>query len=246
MAKRFTDTGKWDRAWFRRLTPELKCIWIFLCDRCDHAGAWEIDYEAMQFFVGGQTLPDFKEAFGDKITWLDTKRLLINTFVEFQYGDLNPENRVHKSVLNRLEKLAPNKDLISTLKGAKDKDKEKDKDKDKDSYEGGVGETKFRPDLASIYARYPRKEGKSRGLAILKGSVKTSSDQIECNTSLDNFLDHLKRKGTEADFIPHFKTWAAHWRDWLDPNHGQIDRPKSAADLDFEARERAVFEGAQA
>jgi hypothetical protein len=41
--------------------------------------------------------------------------------------------------------------------------------------------------------------------------------------SLDHFLDHLRRSGTEAQFIPHFKTWAAHWRDWLDPNHGKSE-----------------------
>lgn len=223
MAKRFTDTGKWDKAWFRKLTPELKCIWIFLCDRCDHAGVWEIDYEAMAFFIGQQTLPaNLIQAFGDKITQLGPKRLLINTFAEFQYGDLNPDNRVHKSVLNRLEKLTTNKDLISPLKGAKDKDKDKDKEKDKDSLKGGVGE-KFKPDLESLYRRFPRKQGKSYGLKHLKTMIKGPAVFVEVSTSLDNYLAHLKREKTEPEFIMHFSTWVNEWRDWLDPAAGTVE-----------------------
>ena len=132
MAKRFTDTSKWDKAWFRKLRPEMKCTWIFLCDRCDHAGVWEIDEGALDFFIGWPvSLREIEAVFGDKIEVVGTK-ILLKSFADFQYGELNPDNRVHKSVLNRLEKLAPNKVLISPLKGAKDKDKEKDKDKDKD------------------------------------------------------------------------------------------------------------------
>lgn len=220
MAKRFTDTGKWDKAWFRRLDPTLKCAWIYLCDRCDHAGVWEIDEDALEFFVG-RTIPldRLVAAFGEKVRRVGDK-LVLGGFADFQYGDLNPENRVHKSVLNRLEKLSQNKDLLSPLEGAKDKDTDKDKDK---FLRGGVGEIKFKPDLDSIYARYPRKEGKSRGIAILKASVKGPADFVECNTALDNFLAHHKRKGTEAEFLPHFKTWAGSWRDWLDPDTGQAE-----------------------
>ena len=52
MAKRFIDTKIWDKAWFRKLTPKNKLIWIYLLTRCDHAGIWDADWEAAEFFIG--------------------------------------------------------------------------------------------------------------------------------------------------------------------------------------------------
>ncbi len=129
MAKRLTDTNKWDKAWFRKMNPVDKCIWMFLCDRCDHAGLWDIDEDAFRYYVGIElsidqvlfTFRDHVEKVGDKLQIMD--------FIPFQYGHLNPENRVHKSVLDKLEKLKI-KTLISPFQGAKDKDKDKAKDKD--------------------------------------------------------------------------------------------------------------------
>lgn len=127
MAKRFTDTGKWDKAWFRTLTPQMKCVWMYFCDRCDHAGIWDIDWDALEFFVGGKIdVGEILETFRDHLTDDNDKRLIIRGFIEFQYGTLNPENRVHKSVLDRLEKIAPSKGLKRAFKGPKDKDKDKD------------------------------------------------------------------------------------------------------------------------
>jgi hypothetical protein len=133
-AKRMTSTGKWDQAWFRKLSPQLKCAWMFLCDRCDHAGIWDIDLDAMAFFIGVDlSLDEIEKAFGERIKALSETKLLVCDFVDFQYGELNPDNRVHKSVLNRLEKEGAIKGLKRPLEGAKDKDKNKDKDKDKDN-----------------------------------------------------------------------------------------------------------------
>lgn len=150
MAKRFTDTGKWDKAWFRKLSPKMKCVWMFLCDRCDHAGVWEFDEDAFIYFVGEKiTSTEILNTFGDKVEFCSKDKLVIKSFIEFQYGNLNPANRVHQSVLNRLEKLAPCKPLISPLNGAKDKEEDKDMDKDMDKVKGGVGENL--PRLAEIW-----------------------------------------------------------------------------------------------
>ena len=132
MAKRFTDTNKWDQSWFRKLTPTFKCVWAYLCDKCDHAGVWEIDLETMSHFINDAVSVDqLKTSFADKIRFISDDKILIQAFIDFQYGTLNPENRVHKSVILRLEKFE-NKDLISTFQGAKDKEQYKDKEKDKE------------------------------------------------------------------------------------------------------------------
>lgn len=131
MAKRFTDTTIWERAWFRELTPRMKCAWRFLLDRCDHAGIWQIDIALMSFHIGEPvSLQDLVSSFGDRVQLLDDK-VFVPGFVEFQYGELNPANRAHASAIAILKKQGVYKPLASPLLGPKDKDKDKEQDKDK-------------------------------------------------------------------------------------------------------------------
>jgi len=132
LSKRFTETTKWDQDFFSNLSLKMKLVWIYICDKCDHAGIWDINLKLLSFQVSEQvTLHEIQSSFLDKVEVFGNK-LLIKTFVEFQYGALNPSNKVHKSVLDRIEKLAPTKPLGSSIQGAKDKEKEKDKEKDKE------------------------------------------------------------------------------------------------------------------
>ena len=228
MAKRFTDTGKWDRAWFRKLEPNMKCAWIFLCDRCDHAGVWEIDEDAMQFFVGDEiTVDAVIEVLGDKVERVGEDKLLLTAFNEFQYGELNPENRVHKSVIERLSKLGPYKGLSRALKGPKDKDKDKDKEKVlRGSAEG---------ECAEVYSRYPRKEGKSDGLKRLGKDRKAGSTIEQMLEAVNRFVAHHKSLGTEKQYLPHFSTWTSSWRDWLDPETGKSESFAQTGGIDWDA-----------
>ena len=128
MAKRFIDTKMWDKAWFRKLTPKNKLIWIYLLTRCDHAGIWDADWEAAEFFIGDKVnyrrLP---KIITDKMQEIDGgSQYYIPSFIEFQYGELRENSKPHLSVLKRLK----DKGLL-TLK-YKEKDKVKDKTKVKD------------------------------------------------------------------------------------------------------------------
>lgn len=135
MAKRFTDTDKWRKPWFRSLNGRAKMVWIYLTDNCDHAGFWPAAFDLLSQDLGFDvSMSDFEKWFGDRVQKYGDKYLVVD-FIEFQYGVLNPQNRVHKSVLSRFEREGV-KPLASPLQGAKDKDKDKDKDK-----EGGAGET---------------------------------------------------------------------------------------------------------
>ncbi len=214
MAKRFTDTGKWDKAWFRKLPPEMKCVWLFLCDRCDHAGLWEIDDEALEFYVGADTsLDEILKVFGDKVCRVGTNKLAVTGFVDFQYGELNPESRVHKSVLLKLEKEGLSKGFPKSSKTLKDKDKDKDKEKE--------GECEGK--LDDLYACYPLKKGKTPGLKKLRADLKAGATIEDMFLALERFIKHHRDLKTEKEFIPQFKTWATSWRDCLDPNYGQSE-----------------------
>jgi hypothetical protein len=132
VAKRFTETDKWDKGWFCALPPKMKCAWFYLCDKCDYAGVWDINLGLMSYQIGDNiTLDDIKSHFSDKII-MHSDKIIVTDFIKFQYSNLNQANRVHSSIIKRLQKLGVSLHLASPLLGAKDKDKDKEEDKDKD------------------------------------------------------------------------------------------------------------------
>lgn len=104
MAKRLSSTEKWDKSWFRKLSPKYKCFWEFLRDKCDLVGLWDIDFEAATFHVGEEISNDVFEAFKGKIIKHNDKILILG-FCHFQYGEnLNLKSPIHKKVYESLKK----------------------------------------------------------------------------------------------------------------------------------------------
>lgn len=139
MANRFTDSRKWDDPWFRELPCKYKAFWFFLLDKCDHAGVWKVDFKGASFHIGEEITPEeaLKIMNGRIIDKGD--KWFIPKFIDFQYRNLSEDNRVHRSIIEKLKKEGVYKGLKHPLQGAKDKDKEQDKDKVKDNV-GGVGD----------------------------------------------------------------------------------------------------------
>lgn len=142
MAKRFTDSEKWEDPWFRNLLKEYQLFWIYLLDRCDAAGVWKVDFEAAVFYLKQNC--DEKElmtVFKDRIVVFDNgERWFVPKFIKFQYGNLEESCRPHKSVLNLLSfyKIEGYLKGIHTLK---DKDKTKtiqDKTKTSGHFDGCI------------------------------------------------------------------------------------------------------------
>lgn len=136
MSKRFTDSEKWKKTWFRKLPPKFKCLWVYMCDNCDIAGFWEPDFELASYFIGEhidreETIVMFEEQFD-----VVGKKWLIKDYVNFQYGELKDNNNLHRSVLTKLQNSGAHEPLSSPCSGAKVKDKVKDKER-------GVGKTNW-------------------------------------------------------------------------------------------------------
>tara|TARA_R110000765_G_scaffold312052_1_gene405181 strand:+ start:120 stop:842 length:723 start_codon:yes stop_codon:yes gene_type:complete len=151
MAKRYVDTDMWKKKWFRTLSAKMKNVWIYLITMCDHAGLYEVDVDLMGLFIGEEITEDeIMERLGNQIQVINEDKWFLPKFVKFQYNvtdptELNPNNRVHKSVIDILSSYnlvqGSSKTLTSPLekdirvtRGAKDKDKDKDIDKDKDKF----------------------------------------------------------------------------------------------------------------
>jgi hypothetical protein len=116
MAKRMTDTDKWKKRFVRELSPQHKLLWFYILDDCNHAGIWEVDIEVASIRVGYELIHDMlPQAFLDKIVIFDNgDKWFIPEFIDFQYGELNPNSNVHKSVIALLQKY----NLEGYLKGS--------------------------------------------------------------------------------------------------------------------------------
>ena len=131
MAKRMTDTDKWKKRFLRELKPQHKLLWFYILDDCNHAGIWDVDIEVASIRVGEELIYDMlPQSFLDKIVIFDNgDKWFIPEFIDFQYGELNPNSNVHKSVIALLQKY----NLEGYLKGSQTlPEGVQDKDKDKD------------------------------------------------------------------------------------------------------------------
>lgn len=75
-------------------------------------------------------------------------------------------------------------------------------------------------DFESIYSKYPRKEGKNKGMRICKAQIKTEEEFGLLGEAVSRYTDHCKKTITDPKFIKLFSTFMASWRDWLDPETG--------------------------
>lgn len=139
MAKRFADTDKYKKRFIRTLPAAYKILWDYICLDCNHAGIWHVDFDIAQIYVGKDVsinkedaLKYFNESEERIVILNGGSKWLIVPFLEFQYGELNPCNKVHNSILMILEKEGI-KGLVRPLQGSKDMDMDMDKDKDKDN-----------------------------------------------------------------------------------------------------------------
>lgn len=141
MAKRFTDTDKWKKALLKSMPAAYKLLWLYICDECDHAGVWQVELDIAILRIGENV--DKEEAikiFGKKIVVIDEgNKWYIPSFIDFQYGELNPKINAHASVIRILKKFGlyevkkeKIEETMNPSRRDQDKDMDKDKDKDKD------------------------------------------------------------------------------------------------------------------
>lgn len=138
MAKRFSDTDKFKKPFFRGLSGAYKLLWDYLYHNCDNAGIWIKDFEVAQIYIGSDMAINEETAlknFAGRIVVFDGgNKWFVPSFIEFQYDckieGLNEKNNAHLSVIKKLKK----EGLISPSQEAQGKDKEEDKDLVKDEY----------------------------------------------------------------------------------------------------------------
>lgn len=130
MAKRLTDTEKWNDDWYISLCNDYRIIWQWLLDNCNHAGICKRSMKLLNMMCN----TDITES--ELIKKMDGRVLSVKNdwfipkFLLFQYDTLTNNRPVVVSVVKELEK----NDLIKLIPESLYNDlliiKEKRKDKD--------------------------------------------------------------------------------------------------------------------
>jgi hypothetical protein len=135
MFKRFHDVEKWDRPWYRKLSPAEKCAWDFITCKCDNVGVWIPDFESAEFYIGEAVdWESFTNHVNGNIHVMDNGKWWLADFCRFQYPELeeSTNSRPLLSYIALLKKHTLWKGYIYGIHTVQDKDKDKDKEKDKD------------------------------------------------------------------------------------------------------------------
>jgi hypothetical protein len=169
MAKRFTDTDKWEDSFFFDLPAKFKLVWFYLLDKCDNAGIIEFNERIFSFYIGEKiTSEEIINVFGDRIYVTEKGNWYIKNFVSFQYKSLSEDSKPQKSALEKLKKegvpiefynssITLNKPLDKGYLTLQDKDMDKELDKDKE-LEGGLCYDDKHKDFDKLCLMFP--EGK--------------------------------------------------------------------------------------
>jgi hypothetical protein len=171
MAKRFTDSEKWEDGWFIDLSIQQKLIWIYLLDHCDNAGLWKINIKNLNYFCSTNiSVEDVFNLFKGRLTKINNDIAIINKFCYFQYGPdfLNSKNKAVISAVNKLIILGIVKELkgINTLTIPYEypidtpKEKEEDKEEDKEEVKDEV-KVKLKDEVKDKF-EYKTKEQKEK------------------------------------------------------------------------------------
>jgi hypothetical protein len=133
MAKRLTDTEKWNDDWYISLDNDYRIIWQWLLDNCNHAGICKRSIKLLNLMcntcISEEKLIEVME--GRVIIVINN--WFIPKFLKFQYTTLQSNKPVIISVVKELEK----NNLLTMIPESFGNDyliiKDKSKDKDKDN-----------------------------------------------------------------------------------------------------------------
>jgi len=207
MAKRFTDSNKWDDPWFESLSNDHKACWSYILDKCNHAGIYKHCDSNFTHFLKGVKFEMFLEVSEDRLKRISKDKYFIPKFIDYQYGELSANNRAHNSVIQILEKEGAYKPHGRGM----DADKDKDKDKDKIKYNKGQREKWF----LEYWVQYPasRRQGKDVALKRFLKSVTSQEKFEQFKVAFNKYINSEKIK---EGYILRGSRWFEEWADWLD------------------------------
>lgn len=125
MAYRYTNTDKWDDAWFVNLKPSEKLLFNYLCDNCDIAGFMEINIKRWAVEIGYEKkiIEGALKGLQRGLIYSETGECIyLRNFLRHQKNwPLNEKNMAHLGILKRFDlyshKFKINGSIIEFIEG---------------------------------------------------------------------------------------------------------------------------------
>ncbi len=215
MAKRFTDTGKWQKTWFSDLSKDEKLLWIYILDHCDYAGIYEPNWKLTNFMLE-TNFDAFPQSILKQIEQTNhERRWFVADFVAFQYGTLKLNSSMHKKVFLRLKEydISVATDEGGNRVSAPSKKKKKNNIKNKEK-------TNELKSLSSIDKEF-------------LNELQLKNLSIDVKDQFDRFKDFLSANGKS------YKDYRAAFRNWIkSPYVEKTDRIRNRIHEEKKAQER--------
>lgn len=101
---RFTEPNKWNDEWFSNLKPIEKLIFLYLVDKCDNAGFFEINKRVDSFLIGlteDEFMTNLRALKKTYVASIDGRKIWIKNYLKYQKNlPLNPDNNAHKQIIS--------------------------------------------------------------------------------------------------------------------------------------------------
>lgn len=247
MGKRYTDTDKYKKPFFRALPPKYKLLWDYLYHVCDHAGVWIVDFPIASAYIGAEVnekeaLKLFNEDEKRVHVFAKGKKWLLLQFNEFQYGVLNPNNRVHCSVVKILLKHNVLKEVTDTKYTLKDLDKKelpKPKNQEQDIEDAVIVTETPKEEkqvvidensdrfykIEDMKAHYKNQKKLIASICAINGLT-----EKQLFNRLDKFEQHLKSQSRFQDTWKEYTRWFKNWNS-KQPKEQVKSQPASNSEL---------------
>ena len=188
MGKRYSDSEQFTDPWFRKLSPECKLFWVYLCSACDNSGVWERDDEYALWLTSlNGSVDQYLKELGDRAISLSENKVLLPKFIFFQQGGMLTESKPpHRGILKLLDKhgLEMNADCMTIAIGGQSKGK----GKAKVSQSKGKGKAKVNQTVTkSLVTSNSNSNGNSNG-KDKEGSVRETIPSLPPQLSDTEFL----------------------------------------------------------
>ena len=103
MAVKFTNDKKWDDVWFSQLTMEEKVMFMYLCDKCDIAGFFEVNKVLATLQTGIKDVDETIKVLSKSVIYRDGY-VWIKKYIKHQKNlPINTRNGAHKAIIKCIE-----------------------------------------------------------------------------------------------------------------------------------------------
>jgi len=141
--KRFTDIEIWDKEWYMELSPKHKCLMKYIFDKCDASGCWKPNWKLASLHINDTvTINDLKDLPQTQYEILESGKIFIPDFINFQYGKLSRNSPAHNPIFLAIEKNNLSDRVFNRVQSTP-KEEEEEIEEEKEMEEEGSKEKKF-------------------------------------------------------------------------------------------------------